>query len=76
MTDPCEKPPWEVPQPMNVYPVTTENVTGEVPDSPRAAIEDVTSPCGTLTDKTALEGPRAVIVAVGDPIGVITVIEG
>ena len=72
----CEKPPWEVPQPMNVYPVTTENVTGETPDSPSAILSDTSTPVGKFVDLQRQNGPAAVLKWVGDPTGVIKVIEG
>ena len=72
----CEKPPWEVPQPMNVYPVTTENVTGETTDSPSASLSDVTTPVGAISDTDYTSGPRVALKWVGDPQGVIKVLEG
>ena len=73
----CEKPPWEVPQPMNVYPVTTEDVSGASGDIPKAVLSDETSPKGILIDITKTEeGPQATLLCVDDPTGVIVVVEG
>lgn len=73
----CEKPPWEVPQPMNVYPVTTEGIPGGTNDIPKAVLSDETSPKCILIDLTkTTEGPQATLLCVDGPVGVIEIIEG
>lgn len=72
----CEKPPWLQPQPMNQYPVTTENVSGVVDLIPSASLQDSTSPSATIICSSVLQGRPAVITVIDEPKAVIVVVEG
>ena len=72
----CEKPPWEQPQPLNVYPVTTPLGMGDSEGPPVGRlIEVVAGIPGTIL--ASIEGTTPAegrLVVVGEPVGRIEVL--